>query len=124
LNILLVDDDSLQAGTRKAILEGVGYTVTVANDGSTALSLLNSADGTYVRIIVTDHIMPGMNGPEFVRLVRNCGYHLPILVLSGDPDAEDEYESLDVAFRVKPFPPAQLLALVQYLLTHSNLRSA
>ncbi len=123
-NILLVDDDALQAGTRKAILEGAGHGVKVALDGLQALSFLNSDAGASISIIITDHIMPGMNGPEFVKTVRDASYLLPILVLSGDPEAEDQYQTFDVAFRVKPFPPTQLLALVQYLLTNSHRRTA
>jgi len=123
-NILLVDDDALQASTRKAILEGVGYSVAVAFDGQQALAFLDSGNGSAVRIVITDHLMPGMNGPEFVKAVRGSGYLLPILVLSGDPDAEDQYQTFDVAFRVKPFPPGQLLALVQYLLTNSDRLTA
>jgi DNA-binding response OmpR family regulator len=40
-----------------------------------------------------------------------------VLVLSGLAEAEDEYQDLDVMFRLKPFPPDELLALVRSLLT-------
>jgi DNA-binding response OmpR family regulator len=49
---------------------------------------------------------------------------LPVVVLSGLVDAEDEYHNLDVIFRVKPFPPDELLALVRLFLTQPMGRTA
>jgi DNA-binding response OmpR family regulator len=46
---------------------------------------------------------------------------LPVLVLSGLAEAEDEYQDLDVMFRLKPFPPDDLLALVRSLLTRQPI---
>jgi DNA-binding response OmpR family regulator len=85
---------------------------------------LNSSEGAGVRIVITDQLMPGMNGLEFVRALRDAGYLLPILVLSGFADVDELYESLHVSIRVKPFPPSQLLAHVQYLLANSDRRTA
>jgi DNA-binding response OmpR family regulator len=68
--------------------------------------------------------MPGMNGPEFVAELRNRFADLPVVVLSGLADAEDEYQDLDVIFRMKPFPPDELLALVRSLLTQPIGRTA
>jgi len=124
VDILLVDDDAVQGATRKAILDRAGLLVAVVSHGQEALNFLQSAEGFTVRMVVTDHLMPGMNGPEFVRALRKAGYAFPVLVLSGYPDAEDEYKSLDVAFRIKPFPPDQLIAFAQYLLSSFERRSA
>jgi CheY-like chemotaxis protein len=124
-DILLVDDNPIQAATRKAILMRSGRTVAVASDGRQALDLIESSGSTWpIRLIVTDHLMPGMNGPEFVAQVRSRFPDLPVLVLSGLPDAEEEYRDLDVTFRVKPFPPDQLIALVRFLLTKPMSRTA
>jgi DNA-binding response OmpR family regulator len=124
VDILLVDDDAVQGATRKAILDRAGLHATVVSHGQEALNYLRSEQGFTVRMVVTDHLMPGMNGLEFVRALRKAGYTLPVLVLSGYPDVEDDYRSLDVAFRVKPFPPDQLIAFAQYLLDSFELRSA
>ena len=48
----------------------------------------------------------------------------PVVVLSGLAEAEDEYGDLDVIFRVKPFPPDELLALVRSLLAQPIGRTA
>jgi DNA-binding response OmpR family regulator len=124
VDILLLDDDAVQGATRKSILERAGYPAVVLSHGREALNFLESPEGFSVRMVVSDHLMPGMNGPEFVRALRKAGYVFPILILSGYPDVEDEYKSLDVAFRVKPFPPEQLIAFVQYFLSSLERRTA
>ncbi|HEX3984962.1 MAG TPA: response regulator [Acidobacteriaceae bacterium] len=116
-DILLVDDNCIQATTRKAILARSGRSVALASDGRQALDFLRDSDAAHpVGLIVTDHLMPGMNGPEFVAQLRLSYPRLPVLVLSGLPDAEEEYCHLDVMFRVKPFPPDELLSLVHSVL--------
>lgn len=124
INILLVDDDALQAVTRKCILERVGHFVHVCAAGAQALDFLRARDSHSVRLVVTDHQMPGMNGPEFVRNLRKEGCRLPVVVLSGYADVEDEYDGLNVICRVKPLPPDQLISLVQYLLDTSARMTA
>jgi len=123
--ILLVDDNCVQATTRKAILSRAGENVAVACDGRAALAMLDQAGSLRpVGLVVTDHLMPGMNGPEFVAELRAKFPALPVVVLSGLAEAEDEYRDLDVTFRVKPFPPDQLLALVRSLLVPPIARTA
>jgi len=124
VDILLVDDDPVQGATRKTILDRAGLFCVVISNGREALNYLHSAEGMSVRMVVTDHLMPGMNGPEFVKALRKAGYAFPVLVLSGYPDVEDEYQSLDISFRVKPFPPDQLIAFAHYLLNSFERRSA
>ncbi|MGA8159814.1 MAG: response regulator, partial [Acidobacteriaceae bacterium] len=124
-DILLVDDNCIQATTRKAILARSGRTVALACNGRQALDFLMESDRSHpVCLVITDHLMPGMNGPEFVTQLRLSYPHLPVLVLSGLPEAEDEYLHLDVMFRVKPFPPDELLSLVRSVLREPMARTA
>jgi CheY-like chemotaxis protein len=123
--ILLVDDNHIQSATRRAILEGCGRDVNLAQQGQQALELLDQPDATQgFGLIITDHLMPVMSGPEFVAEVRRRGITLPIIVLSGLPDAESDYQGLDVIFRLKPFDPDSLIRLVQDLLGECMRRSA
>jgi CheY-like chemotaxis protein len=124
VDVLLVDDDAVQAATRKAILNQAGHSVATAADGLSALKFLGSPEGYSVRMVLTDHLMPGINGVEFVSGLRRAGYLLPVLVLSGDANAAEEYVSLDVSFRIKPFPPDQLISLIEFLLTAAERRTA
>ena len=123
--ILLVDDNHIQSATRRAILEGCGRDVNIAQQGQQALELLDQPDATQsIGLIITDHLMPVMSGPEFVAEVRRRGITLPVIVLSGLPDAESNYQGLDVIFRLKPFDPDSLIRLVQDLLGECMRRSA
>jgi CheY-like chemotaxis protein len=123
--ILLVDDNAIQAATRKAILSRLGRSVMVASDGAQALELLRGADAAHpVGLVITDHLMPGMNGPEFVAELRTEHPQLPVLVLSGMEDAAEAYEDLDVVFRMKPLPPDELLHLVRTLLSEAIGKTA
>lgn len=116
-SILLVDDNAVQAATRKAILERSGQQVTVASCASEALSMLDNAGRAKgFGLVITDHLMPGMNGPEFVGELREGLPSIPILVLSGLPEAEEQYRGLRVVFRCKPFPPAALVILAREMM--------
>lgn len=124
-DILLVDDNCIQATTRKAILARSGRSVALASNGGQALDFLKENDRSHpVGMVVTDHLMPGMNGPEFVTQLRLSYPSLPVLVLSGLAEAEDEYRDLDVMFRIKPFHPEELLALVRSVLHEPMGRTA
>jgi CheY-like chemotaxis protein len=123
--ILLVDDNHIQSATRRAILEVSGREVCIASEGRQALELLTQMESSNpIGLIITDHLMPVMSGPEFVTEVRRRGFSLPVIVLSGLPDAESAYEGLNVVFRLKPFDPDSLIRLVQDLLGGCMRRSA
>jgi DNA-binding response OmpR family regulator len=77
-----------------------------------------------IGLVITDHLMPVMSGPEFVAELRQRGFTVPVVVLSGLPEAEAAYEGLDVVFRLKPFDPGSLIQLVRELLGECMRRSA
>jgi CheY-like chemotaxis protein len=114
--LLLVDDNPIQTLGRRTILGKLFREVVAASSASEAIRLLGNPEfAGRVSLVVTDHLMPGMNGPEFVRAIRELDTDLPIIVLSGMPDVQNEYEGLSVVYRQKPFPPELLLALVSDL---------
>jgi CheY-like chemotaxis protein len=121
--ILLVDDNHIQSATRRSILEVSGRQVCIALEGAQALEILNDPENS-IGLIVTDHLMPVMSGPEFVAEVRRRGFTLPVVVLSGLPDAEAAYDGMNVVFRLKPCDPESLIRLVQELLGDCMRRSA
>ncbi len=123
--ILLVDDDAVQATTRKAILERAGKSVFVAPNAKAGLNMLQDPEFfSAVGLVITDHLMPQMNGPQFITALRDFMPTLPVLVLSGFPDGEAEYEGLDIVYRVKPFAPDQLIHLVKSLMSEPMSRTA
>ena len=123
--ILLIDDNAVQAATRQTILKRAGYFVIAALNPERALEQFrNDEFPAPIDLIITDHIMPGMNGSEFVGQVRQFEPTVPVLVISGLADAEDEYTGLDIHFRLKPLLPDNLLASVHRLIERSSFDRA
>ena len=115
--VLLIDDNAVQAATRQTILRRAGYFVIAVLNPRRALDQLK--DGEFpvdIGLVITDHMMPEMNGAAFVQELRATHRELPVLVISGLEEAEAEYEGLDVVFRLKPLLPDNLLASVYGLL--------
>lgn len=114
--VLLIDDNAVQAATRQTILKRAGYFVIAVLSPERALEQFrNNEYPSKVDLVITDHIMPGMNGSEFVSKVREFAPAVPVLVISGMEEAEAEYEGMGVQFRVKPLLPDNLLASVHRL---------
>jgi CheY-like chemotaxis protein len=123
--ILLVDDNHIQSATRRAIMEGCGHEVCIAPEGRQALEFIGDPETVEpIGLVITDHLMPVMSGPEFVAELRRRGFTIPVVVLSGFPDAETSYEGLDVIFRLKPLDPPRLIKLVGDLIGACMRRSA
>ncbi|HEU5451401.1 MAG TPA: response regulator [Terriglobales bacterium] len=109
--VLLIDDDAVQLRVRETVLRQAGFQVCVATSGEGALALLRS-EAVDVDAAVCDHVLPGIGGPELVRRLRELRPQLPVVVLTGRPGVEHEYAGLQVAFRLKPLPPPELIALL------------
>jgi CheY-like chemotaxis protein len=123
--ILLVDDNEVQGATRSLILSRLGLKVAVIQKAHEAIALLDRLDvRSTLRLLITDHLMPEMNGSELVRTFRHVLPSLPVLVLSGLDGAEAEYQGLNVSFHLKPLPPDELIRVARLLLGNPILRSA
>ena len=119
--VLLVDDNPIQLSVRQMVLRQAGLEVEVATSADSALALLRTLSKTAdIGVIITDHIMPQATGSEFIRLVRTVNPQVPVIVISGLPEAEKEYIGMNVVFRQKPCPPAELIDLVQSAVTKSE----
>jgi CheY-like chemotaxis protein len=114
--LLLIDDNAVQAATRQTILKRAGYHVIAVLSPERALEQFrNNEYPAPIDLIITDHIMPGMSGSEFVTHLREFAPDVPVLVISGMAEAEDEYQGLNIHFRLKPLLPDNLLASVHRL---------
>ncbi len=119
--ILLIDDNAVQAATRQAILKRAGFFVIAVLSPERALEQYRNEEyPAPVDLIITDHIMPGMTGAEFIKAVRSFDPKVPVLVISGLLEAEDEYHGLSVHFRLKPLLPDDLLASVHRLIADAS----
>ena len=110
--ILLIDDNPVQLRAREAVLRNAGFETHIANSQESALAALRR-EGADIAAIITDHIMPGRGGAEFVRTLRTAKPHVPVIVITGLAEAEGDYHGLGVTFRQKPCPPEELIALVR-----------
>ena len=118
--ILLVEDEQLLREGVQEILEANGYTVIGAADGMEALEWLDQAP---VDLIISDLVMPNMNGLDFVATIREKRPELPIIVASGSPGAVMRRLGIDSiqipgasASLMKPFKSSELVALIKRFL--------
>jgi DNA-binding response OmpR family regulator len=110
--VLLAEDDPALRRYLEVVLQRAGYDVVSAADGLEAIKYLLT-DG--VDVIVTDAVMPNLDGYELCRFVRSSKHlsQLPIILLSAlDPrNAVHESEQVDL-FLSKPVSPEELLACI------------
>jgi len=127
--ILIVDDDSAVQLTIRLLLERAGHSVVTANDGRNGLAQFERDD---FDLLFLDIFMPGMDGFETMRLVRQQKPLIPIIVISGRPmPTESSPDFLTMATKLgavsslqKPFKPADLLAAVTGCLEAAKRLSA
>jgi DNA-binding response OmpR family regulator len=113
--ILVVDDNPVQALTRKAILNRAGLEVRTAYSADAAFDALETDENRAINLVITDHIMPGESGHHFVERLWERRAGLSVMVLSGLAEAEADYEGLNITFRSKPILPSDLVALATKL---------
>jgi DNA-binding NtrC family response regulator len=110
--VLLIDDNPIQLRVRETILRGAGFQVSIATTAESALAVLKTAANKF-GVIVTDHVLPGASGADFVRELRRVDPTTPVVVVSGMPDVAEEYVGLNAVVRQKPLPPQELIELVR-----------
>jgi DNA-binding NarL/FixJ family response regulator len=124
--ILVVDDATDTLGMMSAILEKAGMTALVAQDGRSALALLEHA---VPDLILMDALMPRMDGFEAVRaLKRDQRFaHIPVIFLTGLSEPENMVKGLElgsVDYITKPIVPEVMLARVRTHLGNSRLANS
>jgi PAS domain S-box-containing protein len=103
---LLVDDEDLVRMSTADMLMDLGYEVAEASSAEEALRLMDQ--GLRPDLLVTDHLMPGMNGAELAQLATSRSPGLPVLIVSGYAEAEGVAPGL--ARLTKPFRNSELAA--------------
>jgi DNA-binding response OmpR family regulator len=122
--VLLLDDNATQLTIRELVLRKAGIESHAATSANAALALLRSSVGQEnIGAVITDHLMPGMDGAQFVRELRKFAPAMPVIVISGLSEAEDDYMGLGVVFRTKPLDPEELIALLLAILSASGNRA-
>lgn len=112
--ILAVDDDPVVLTLVHAILERAGYRTVLAESGWRAVELYESAAAP-VTLLLTDVIMPDLNGPVLAARLRAQNPELKVLFISGFHDTQFVQRSMGDGFALlaKPFSPDSLLRAVR-----------
>jgi two-component system cell cycle sensor histidine kinase/response regulator CckA len=106
--VLLVEDEPMVRSVAERALTRHGYSVVTADNGEDALAIL--AKGEPVALLISDVVMPGMDGPTMVREARKSRPDLKILFMSGYAE-EQLRKSIDIEnvnFLPKPFSVSEL----------------
>ncbi|HYO89126.1 MAG TPA: response regulator transcription factor [Candidatus Limnocylindrales bacterium] len=118
--ILLIDDDEKLTGPLQAAFERAGYTVSVANDGHTGLSMAMMENP---HVIVLDVMMPGLDGWQVCQAIRQRS-NVPIIMLTALDDGVDRIRGLELGaddYLVKPFSFQELDAHVRAMIRRVQL---
>jgi two-component system response regulator MprA len=121
MKILVVDDERAVRESLRRALVLQGYEVELASDGAEALERL-AADGQ-PDAVVLDILMPGIDGLEVCRRLRQRGNSVPVLMLTARDAVGDRVEGLDAGaddYLVKPFALEELLARIRALLRRTS----
>ncbi|AZG45294.1 response regulator transcription factor [Gordonia insulae] len=116
MHALVVDDDTRAAETVRRMLVSDGWAVTVAHDGVDGL--WRATEGHF-DVIVLDIMMPGLNGYQVLKQLRERSIWAPVLMLTAKDGEYDEAEALDYGaddYLVKPFSVVVLKARLRALL--------
>jgi two-component system cell cycle sensor histidine kinase/response regulator CckA len=113
--VLIVDDERMVRVAMRHTLEKHGYQVLEAASGREAITLLHQGNGS-VDLVVTDIVMPGMNGVEMIKRIAASKIVLPVIYMSGymlDTAVQKIAGVRNQWMLAKPFFPAMLMSAVQ-----------
>lgn len=112
--ILVIDDDKAVRTTVRLLLERAGYEIVEAGDGKDAAPLVGTVD-----LVITDLLMPEVDGVDLMGLIRREGHKVPVIAMSGGGKV-DSKSYLEVARALgafatiaKPFDLEHLLGTVR-----------
>lgn len=122
-SILVVEDDEILNKMICSKLQQESYHVFSAFDGKECLDIL---DREHIDLIITDIMMPNMNGYQLVKELRDASYTIPILMIT----AKNQFEDMEKGFRagtddylVKPIRMKELILRVKALLRRSQIEN-
>jgi two-component system, OmpR family, response regulator CpxR len=115
--ILGVDDNEQSLSIRKVMLETRGYRVVTCTRGEDALERFKKGG---VDLVLTDLIMPGLDGTKLIDEIKNLSPQTPVILLSGKVKIYDRDSRADVFLPKGMYPPAELLERIRLLLVRKR----
>ena len=123
-NVLIVDDDALVRETLQFVLEDNGYTVHATASGADALQILEREP---IDIVLSDIFMPGMNGFDLLRQMRERAPDIPVILITGYGSIEMARDALKQGasdFITNPYNIHEIPIMIERnLMRHSLLTS-
>ncbi|WP_153721447.1 response regulator transcription factor [Sporosarcina cascadiensis] len=122
--ILVVEDEQSIVTLLQYNLEQAGYQVYVARDGNTAVSMTLSEKPD---LLLLDIMLPGMDGMDVCKTLRQEKVHTPILMLTAKGDEFDKVLGLELGaddYLTKPFSPREVMARVKAILRRIELQDS
>lgn len=121
-HILLVEDEDMVRAVAERALTRAGYTVTTARDGEEGLGLVVNEKGQF-DLILSDVVMPAMDGPAMARGIRRVKPDIPILFMSGyaEEQLRNQIDIANMHFIPKPFSVQQIGAKVAEVLSKQTV---
>lgn len=119
-NILVVEDDSKLSNIYQTILKMNKYNPFIANNGQVALDIL---DKEYIDLIITDIMMPKMDGYELTQTLREHGFNMPILMITARESFHDKQKGFLLGtddYMVKPINWDEMILRIGALLRRAN----
>ncbi|MEQ9504865.1 MAG: response regulator [Hyphomonas sp.] len=112
--ILVIEDEAGVRDIAVSVLRSRGYEVEEAEDGEEALEIINAKPGEF-DLVISDVVMPGMNGPTLIKQAREKLGHARVIFISGYAEQElaKQLDDRAVSFLPKPFSVRQLAELVK-----------
>ena len=120
-HILVVEDDKNLRKLIETVLTQNGYRVTCASDGAEALSLLESV---YADLIISDIMMPNLDGYSLAKELRDAKYDIPILMVTAKESFEDKRKGFTAGaddYMVKPINIDEMILRVGAILRRSKI---
>jgi two-component system response regulator MprA len=121
MRILVVEDERPVRDALERVLRTAGYEVEVAEDGNAALTALSAMTPD---ALVLDVVLPGLDGLEICRRLRDAGQQVPVLMVTALDAVADRVAGLDAGaddYLVKPFSIEELRARMRALLRRAGL---
>jgi two-component system, OmpR family, response regulator CpxR len=115
--ILCVDDNEQALSIRKILLETRGYRVLACNNGAMALEAFRRGG---VDLVLTDLLMPGVDGSRLIEEIKNLSPQTPTVLISGRIKIYERETLADVFLPKGMYEPAELLERIRLLLVRKR----
>ena len=111
--ILCIDDNEQSLSIRKVMLETRGYRVLTSTSGEQALEMFQQGG---IDLVLTDLVMPGLDGTELIHRIKAIAPHVPAILFSGTIKVYEKDTQADIFLPKGMYAPLELLERIRVLL--------